>query len=109
MLTCNEGEEVYAEHGEDLHLGLLVHLGMHRDGVVQQQRGPSHLATNFTDCFLITLEQCVADPDLHVFGPSGSISQRYGSGSGSGSFPFSHKGVEQIEIMLAKLNFNAKF
>jgi hypothetical protein len=32
----------------------------------------------------------VGDPDPHVFGPSGSrsISQRYGSGSGSGSYPF---------------------
>ncbi len=32
----------------------------------------------------------VGDPDPHVFGPpgSGSISQRYGSGSGYGSFPF---------------------
>jgi hypothetical protein len=34
----------------------------------------------------------VGDPDQdhHVFGPpgSGSISQRYGSGSGSGSFPY---------------------
>jgi hypothetical protein len=32
----------------------------------------------------------VGDPDLHVFGPpgSGSLSQRYGSGSSSGSFPF---------------------
>jgi hypothetical protein len=32
----------------------------------------------------------VGDPDPHVFGPpgSGSISQRFGSGSGSGSFPF---------------------
>jgi hypothetical protein len=34
----------------------------------------------------------VGDPDPHVFGPSGygSISQRYGSGSGSSSrsFPF---------------------
>jgi hypothetical protein len=35
----------------------------------------------------------VGDPDPqdpHVFGPpgSGSISQRYGSGSGSGTFPF---------------------
>jgi hypothetical protein len=35
--------------------------------------------------FLVT---SVADPDPRVFGPpgSGSISQRYGSGSGSGSF-----------------------
>ncbi len=49
------------------------------------------------------------DPDPHVFGPlgsgSGSISQRYGSGSLS----FSHKCVERTEIMSAKLNFNTKF
>jgi hypothetical protein len=34
----------------------------------------------------------VADPDPHVFGPpgSGSISQRYGSGFGSGSGSFYH-------------------
>jgi hypothetical protein len=43
----------------------------------------------------------VADPDPqdpHVFGPpgSGSIGQRYGSGS----FPFPHKAVERTEIML---------
>jgi hypothetical protein len=39
------------------------------------------------------------DPDPHVLGPpgsgSGSISQRYESGSSSGSFPFSHKCVER--------------
>jgi hypothetical protein len=34
LLTCNEGEEVDAEHGEDLDLRLLVHVGVHRDGVV---------------------------------------------------------------------------
>jgi hypothetical protein len=34
----------------------------------------------------------VADPDPHVFGPpgSGSTSQRYGSGSCSGSESFNH-------------------
>jgi len=52
-------------------------------------------------------------PDLmdpHDFGPAGSvsISQRYESRSGSGSFPFSHKCVEQTEIMPAKYNFDAK-
>jgi hypothetical protein len=38
------------------------------------------------------------DPEPHVFGPpgSGSISQRYGSGSGS--LPFSHKCVERTRI-----------
>jgi hypothetical protein len=59
----------------------------------------------------------VGDPDpdpqdLHVFGPprSGcrSISQRYGSKSGSRSFSFL-KGVERTEIMLAKLDFNTNF
>jgi len=46
------------------------------------------------------LKSSVGDLDLHVLGPpgSGSIIQGYGSGS----FPFSHKGVEQTEIMLAK-------
>jgi hypothetical protein len=39
-----------------------------------------------------------------MFGPpgSGSVSQRYGSGSGS--FPFSHKVVKRTEIMLAKFS-----
>ncbi len=44
--------------------------------------------------------------DPHVFWPPGSrsMSQRYGSGSssGSGGFPFSFKSVERIEIILAK-------
>jgi hypothetical protein len=51
----------------------------------------------------------VGDPDPqdpHVFVPPGSvfgsISQRYGSGSGSGSFHFSHKCVVRTEIMPAK-------
>ncbi len=44
VLTCNEGEEIDAEYGEDLDLCLLVHVGVHRDSVVQQQRGPAHLA-----------------------------------------------------------------
>jgi hypothetical protein len=36
------------------------------------------------------LQSSVEDPDLHVFGPpeSGFFSQRYGSGSGYGSFLF---------------------
>ncbi len=54
----------------------------------------------------------VRDPDPHVFGPpgSGSISQRYGSGSGYGSFPYliNYKCLERTEIMLAKQNFNTK-
>ncbi len=50
----------------------------------------------------------VGDPDPHVYGPPefGSIIQRYGSGS---LLPFSHKGVERTEIMLAKENCNTKF
>ncbi len=46
----------------------------------------------------------VGDPDPDVFGSpvSGSISQRYGSGSGSGALPFSHQDVERTERMLAK-------
>jgi hypothetical protein len=43
LLTCNEGEEVDAEYRQDLDLGLLVHVGVYRDGVVQQQRDPAHL------------------------------------------------------------------
>jgi hypothetical protein len=48
----------------------------------------------------VGLNSSVRDPDPHFFGPpgSGSISQRYGSGS----FPFTHKGVERTEILLAK-------
>jgi hypothetical protein len=53
-----------------------------------------------------TIATSVRDPDSdpqdpHVFGTpgSGSINQRYGSGSGSESFP---KSVERTEIMLAK-------
>ncbi len=44
----------------------------------------------------------VVGRDPHVFGPSGSrsISQRYGSGSGS--FPFLIKVLIKPEIMLAK-------
>jgi hypothetical protein len=46
----------------------------------------------------------VGDPDPDVFGSpvSGSISQRYGSGSGSGSFPFLIKVLRRTEIMIAK-------
>ncbi len=56
---------------------------------------------------LLILSNSVGDPDPqdpHVFGPpgSGSISQMYGSGSGSGSFPFLINGVVWTEIMLAK-------
>ncbi len=50
------------------------------------------------------------EPDPHVFGPpgSGSISQRYGSGSGT--FPFLIKCVERTEIMPAKKkHFKTKF
>jgi hypothetical protein len=50
LLTCNEGEEIDAEYGEDLHLGLLVHTGVHRDSVVQQQRGPANLPKQRTLC-----------------------------------------------------------
>jgi hypothetical protein len=47
----------------------------------------------------------VGDPDPHVFGPPGSVSQEVRSRI----LPFSHKGVERTEIMLAKSNFNSKF
>ncbi len=45
--------------------------------------------------------------DPHVFGPpgSGSISQEVRIRI----LPFSHKLVEQAEIMIAKYNFNTKF
>ncbi len=56
--------------------------------------------------YLLLLGGSVGDPDPHVFGPpgsgTGSISQRYGSGSRSGSFPNSHKGVERTERFFAK-------
>jgi hypothetical protein len=46
----------------------------------------------------------VGYPDPHVSGPLASISQRYGSGSssGSGSFPCLKKVFERTEIMLSK-------
>jgi hypothetical protein len=51
----------------------------------------------------------VGDPDLqdpHVFGPSGSISQRYGSGSGSGSSPFPIKEFSRVKYCNAcKIRF----
>ncbi len=55
----------------------------------------------------------VGDPDLqdpHVFWRPGSrsINQSYGSGSVSVSFPFLIKGVEQTEIMLAKIKILQK-
>jgi hypothetical protein len=50
----------------------------------------------------LTVFSNVGDPDPLVFGHpgSGSISQRHGSGSRI--LPFSHKGVDRTEIMLAK-------
>ncbi len=49
-----------------------------------------------------TVRYSVGDPDADVFGPprsgSGSVSQRYGSGS----FPFLKKVLERTEIMLVK-------
>jgi hypothetical protein len=39
MPTCNKGEEVDAEYGEDLDLGLLVHVGMHGDRSVPKLPG----------------------------------------------------------------------
>jgi hypothetical protein len=46
----------------------------------------------------------VGDPDMQVFGPpgSGSISQRYGSGLGSGSFPFLIKVFSGLKEYLQK-------
>jgi hypothetical protein len=46
----------------------------------------------------------VGDPDPDIFGPpgSGSIGRRYGSVSGSGSFPFLIKVLTGLIIMLAK-------
>ncbi len=72
---------------------------------------PPH-ATTLYNLILATriLDSSVGDPDPqdpHVFGPpgSGSISQRYGSGSRSGSFPF----LIDVVRMPAKFNFNTKF
>ncbi len=45
------------------------------------------------------------DPDPHVFGFQNYV---FGSGSGIGSFPFSHKCIERTEIMPAKSNFSIK-
>jgi hypothetical protein len=44
----------------------------------------------------------VGDPDLHGFGPprSASISQRYGYGSGTGSFPFLIKMLSGLKYCL---------
>jgi hypothetical protein len=39
-------------------------------------------------------------PDPHVIGPSGSISQRYGSRSVSGSFPFLKKVLSGLKYCL---------
>jgi hypothetical protein len=39
LLTCDKGEEVDAEYGEDLHLSLLVHVGVHRDASVPKLPG----------------------------------------------------------------------
>jgi hypothetical protein len=54
MLTCNEGEEVDAEYGEDLHLGLIVHAGVHRDGSVPNYPGlrsvPEYLRLRVPEC-----------------------------------------------------------
>ena len=48
VFTCNKGEEVDAEYGEDLDLGLLVHVAVHRDGVVQEQRGSTNLGVSIS-------------------------------------------------------------
>ncbi len=62
--------------------------------------------TEFPDLKSFIQISSVGDPDTkpdpHVFGHpgTGSISQRYGSASGS--FPFSLKCVERTEIMPAK-------
>jgi hypothetical protein len=49
----------------------------------------------------------VGNPDVSGPPGSGSISQRYASGSKS--FPFLIKVFERIEIMLAKKNFHTQF
>ncbi len=49
---------------------------------------------------VVDIMSSVGDPDLqdpHVFGPSGSISQRYGSGSGSRSSPFLIKELSRVK------------
>ncbi len=54
----------------------------------------------FYICCVPYFSRSVRDPDPHVFGPpgTGSISQRYGSGS----FPFLIKVLSGLKIMLAK-------
>jgi hypothetical protein len=56
----------------------------------------------------ITLSLSIGDLDPHVFGPSGSISQRYESGSGSGAFPFLIKVLTGLKSA-CKMKFNIKF
>ncbi len=53
------------------------------------------------DPLLFSVAHSVGDPDPHVFGPpgfgSGSISQRYGPGSGFGSLPFLINGLSGLK------------
>ncbi len=71
------------------------------------RKGPEDLKTHLCSTHSVGDPDPEPDPqDPHGFGPPGSepgsISQRYGSRSGSGSrsLPFSHKCVEWTEIML---------
>jgi hypothetical protein len=70
------------------------------EGSLQQQSRPAHQDSVYKYENNSIVDGSVGDPDPHLFGPPGSISQGYGSGSGS--FPFSHKGVERIDALLAK-------
>jgi hypothetical protein len=54
---------------------------------------------------IFDFDKAVLGIRIRIFlGPLGSrsISQMYGSGSGTGSFPFLKKGLERTKIMLAK-------
>jgi hypothetical protein len=60
----------------------------HMTGLRERFGYPPRLATPSQVSQYSSLLSSVADPDPYVFGPPGSgfISQRFGSGSGSGSF-----------------------
>jgi hypothetical protein len=68
---------------------------------VQKSRNVHILQKKGSKCKKDGSKSSVGDPDPHVLGLLGSISQRYGSGSGFGYFPF-HICVERTEIMPKK-------
>jgi hypothetical protein len=75
------------------------------EGSLQQQSRPAHQDSVYKYGNNSIVNGSVGDPDPHLFEPPGSMRQRYGSGS----FPFSHKGVERTEIMLQNKILTQKF